>query len=141
MRIVEDGSGRSYVVVKTADEASLVRDIASGEEEYLPNTEITEVDGVAPLESAALQVPEAVRRVVGAVHADWNLGLLLELYREEFLTVGAMASQYTVCESDLHGALAEFEAAGLIEEGEVGGERGYGLTKSGLEGVEALIRE
>jgi DNA-binding PadR family transcriptional regulator len=38
---------------------------------------------------------------------------------------------YDFCESDLHGLLAELQAAGLITESQVAGERGYEVTEKG----------
>lgn len=45
---------------------------------------------------------------------------------------------YDLCESDLHGLLTEFRAAGLVVETTVYGERGYEATDAAKEGVELL---
>ncbi|MEM4781554.1 MAG: hypothetical protein QXG03_08355, partial [Halalkalicoccus sp.] len=44
----------------------------------------------------------------------------------------------TLCESDFHGTVTELRAAGLIEEREVAGERGYGTTALASEALSSL---
>jgi hypothetical protein len=46
--------------------------------------------------------------------------------------------KYGLCESDLHGMLSEFQAAGLITEATIAGERGYELTSTAREGLATL---
>jgi len=43
-----------------------------------------------------------------------------------------------MCESDLHGTITEFRAAGLIDEAEVAGQRGYEATPVAVEAIELL---
>jgi len=64
VRTVEDGDGTRYLLVKRSGDASLVRDPATGEERYVPNDELSAVEGESPLETAARAVPEPARRVV-----------------------------------------------------------------------------
>ena len=52
--------------------------------------------------------------------------------------VRVLLDRYELCESDLHGLLAEFRAAGLIAEERVAGERGYEATETTREAVRAL---
>ncbi|MDY6817658.1 MAG: hypothetical protein SVG88_03270 [Halobacteriales archaeon] len=139
MRTVEDESGRRYLLLKQSQAASRVRDPTTGEERHLPNDQLTVVEGESPLETAAGGVPAAVRRVLTASHDDRSLGLLVELVDRGPMAVRTLLSAYDLCESDLHGLLAEFRAAGLVAETRVGGERGYVATELAVEGIETLL--
>jgi len=138
MRTVEDESGARYVLVKRSGDSSLVRDPTTGEERYVPNGELSAVEGASPLETAARAVPEPARRVVRTVHSDRALGLLVELEERGPVPVRDLMGAYDLCESDLHGLLAEFTAAGLVTETRIVGERGYELTDVAREGLAAL---
>ncbi|WP_135819768.1 DUF7346 family protein [Halostella litorea] len=138
MRTVRDESGDRYLLVKQSAESSLVRDPATGEERYVDNDAIAPLDDVSPLETAAAGVPPAVRRVVAAAHDDRSLGLLAELADRGPVAIRDLLGAYDLCESDLHGLLAEFRAAGLVEEARVGGERGYAATETAAEALDAL---
>lgn len=140
MRTVEDGDGTRYLLVKRSGDASLVRNPATGEERYVPNDELSAVEGESPLETAARAVPGAARRVLRAAHSDRALGLLLELDARGPVPVRDLMGAYDLCESDLHGLLAEFTAAGLVTEARVVGQRGYELTDVAREGLEHLRR-
>lgn len=137
MRTVEDEAGRRYLLLKRSGEASLVRDVENGEERYVPNDELTALDGVDPLEAAAAAVPGPVRRLLSAVHDDRGLGLVVELVREP-RSARALLSATDLCESDLVGVLSELRAAGLVEEADVGGERGYAATEEARRAIEAV---
>ncbi|MFB6192399.1 MAG: hypothetical protein ABEI11_03665 [Haloarculaceae archaeon] len=141
MRTVRDGDGDRYLLVKRSGESSLVRDPETGEERYLPNAALEPVDESA-LAAAAAAVPAPARRACSAVRDDESLGLLVEIDRRGPIGVRALLSEYDRCESDLHGLLGEFRAAGLIEEadvaGELGPERGYATTGTGAEAVRLL---
>lgn len=136
MRTVEHGDDR-YLLVKSSGDSSLVRDPATGAERYLPNEELTPV-GESPLVATAAAVPEAQRRLILGVHSESDLGLLVELDARGPLPVRELLGAYDLCESDLHGRLAELRAGGLVKETEVGGERGYGATELTSEALEAL---
>ncbi|WP_136588532.1 DUF7346 family protein [Salinigranum halophilum] len=138
MRTVRDTDGARYLLVKRSSDATLVRDPETGAEQYLPNDELTEAEGVSALTVAASGVPESVRRVVTAAHTEDALGLLVELVDRGPLPVRDLLSAYDLCESDLHGLLAEFRAAGLIRERDAAGERGYEATETTREAVAAL---
>lgn len=138
MRTVEDEAGRRYLLVTAASDASRVRDPATGEERYLENDRLRVVGGASPLETAAAGVAPSVRAVLGAVHDDRALGLLIELVRTGPVGVRTLLERYDLCESDLHGLLGEFAAAGLLEETSIGGERGYAPTPAAREAVDAL---
>jgi len=138
MRTVRDTDGARYLLVKRSSDATLVRDPETGAEQYLPNDELTEAEGVSALTVAASGVPESVRRVVTAAHTEDALGLLVELVDRGPLPVRDLLSAYDLCESDLHGLLAEFRAAGLIRERDAAGERGYDATETTREAVAVL---
>ena len=136
MRTV-DHDGDRYLLVKQSGESSLVRDPETGEERYLPNDELV-ATGDSPLAVAARAVPEAARTVLTAVHSERALGALLELDERGPLSVREILGSYDLCESDVHGTFAELRAAGLVEEVDVAGERGYAATELAREGLEAL---
>ena len=138
MRTVRDSEGNEYLLVKQSSESSLVRDPATGTERYRSNDELTTVEGESALELAASGVPEPVRRVLRAVHSDESLGLLVELVDGGPVAVRELLDTVDLCESDLFGLVSEFRAAGLVEECEVGGERGYDATATAHEAVTTL---
>jgi hypothetical protein len=138
MRTVRDRSGKRYLLVKQSSDASRVRDPATGEERHLANDDIEVVEGESPLTTAARGVPAPVRRILSAVPDDRALGLLMELAERGPLPAVTLLDAYDICESDLHGLLGEFRAAGLIEEATVHGERGYDATDLAREGVSRL---
>jgi hypothetical protein len=140
MRTVRDDEGRTFLLVKQSAESSLVRDPETGSERYLPNDELTVDAEASPLVTAAGAVPASVRRVLTAVPDEQALGLLIELADRGPLAVRTLLGAYDLCESDLHGLLAECRAAGLIDEARVAGERGYDATETTREAV-ALLRE
>jgi hypothetical protein len=136
MRTAEHDGDR-YLLVKSSAESSLVRDPETGEERYVPNDELT-VTGESPLAVAASAVSEPQRRLITAVHSEAVLGLLVELEAGGPLSVRSLLDRYDLCESDLHGRTAELRAAGLVEEADVGGERGYAATDLASEALAAL---
>lgn len=140
MRTVRDEQGKEYLLVKASGESSLVRDPTTGDEQYLSNEGLEPAEGVEPLTAAAGGVPKPVRRVLTAVHDERALGLLIELVDRGPLPVVELLSAYELCESDLHGLLGEFRAAGLLAETTVAGERGYEATDVARTAV-ATLRE
>jgi len=138
VRTVVDDSGRRYVLLKRSEGSSLVRDPTTGEERYVGNESLSAVEGESALETAALAVSEPTRRVLRAVHSDRALGLLVELDERGAVPVRDLMGSYDLCESDLHGLLAEFAAAELVTETRVVGERGYELTEVAREGLSDL---
>ena len=138
MRTVRDESGSHYILLKQSTEASLVRDPESGVERHIPNEDLEAVDGESPLVTAAGAVSEAVLRVVTATHGEQSLGLLIELDRRGPLSVQGLLDSYDLCESDFHGLLTEFRAAGLVEEADVAGHRGYDTTPTASAAIETL---
>jgi len=141
MRTVRDAEGTRYLLLKESDEASRVRDPRTGEELYRPTDELEPVDGTDPLAAAAAGVPEATRVALSAVRDDRSLGLLVEFVDRGPLSVLALLDAYELCESDLHGLLAEFRAAGLVSETEVAGRRGYAPTDAAERAVDHLREE
>jgi hypothetical protein len=141
MRTVRDAEGTHYLLLKESGESSLVRDPTTGEETHLPNADIEPVDGESPLETAASAVPSSVRRVLTAAHDERALGLLLEIDNQGPVGVRTLLSAYDLCESDLHGLLAEFRAADLLEETKTNGQRGYVTTDEASQGLALLESE
>ena len=138
MRTVRDESGKRYLLLKESADASRVHDPETGEERYLDNADLEPVEGESPLSAAAAGVPESVRRLVLAVRDERSLDLLIALVDRGPVSVLELLDASEFCESDLHGLLAEFRAAGLIEETEVGGRRGYVATRTAETAVERL---
>lgn len=128
MRIVEDDAGRRHLLLKRSGESSLVRDVGTGQERYVPNDELTVRDGIDPLSAAAAGVPPKTRHRLPAVHDDRALGLLVLLAYEP-RPVRTLLTATDLCESDLLGMASELRAAGLLEETMVDGERGYDATE------------
>ncbi|WP_335999562.1 DUF7346 family protein [Halorientalis halophila] len=137
MRSVRDDSGTRLLLVKQSGESSRVRDPTTGEERYVPNEALEPLDE-SPLATTARAVPESARTILTAVRDDRTLGLLLELDARGPLAVRDVLAAYDLCESDLHGALAEFRAAGLVAETTVAGERGYRITENASDGLAHL---
>ncbi|MFB6234102.1 MAG: hypothetical protein ABEH81_10135 [Halopenitus sp.] len=141
MRTVRDEDGTRLLLVKQSDESSRVRDPETGAERYVENERLTDLQEESPLSTAALGVPKSVRDVVSAAHDEQSLGLLVELVDDGPLPVVELLDAYELCESDLHGLLAEFRAAGLIDEADVAGRRGYEATETTKQAVEILRTE
>ncbi|WP_435094720.1 DUF7346 family protein [Halorubrum sp. N11] len=141
MQTVRDAAGETYLLVKRSAESSRVRDPATGEERYVDNDELSVVDGESPLATAASGVPASVRRTVGAVRDDRSLGLLAVVVDEGPIAAIDLLDAADMCESDLHGTLTEFRAAGLIDEAEVAGQRGYEATPVAVEAMGLLRGE
>ena len=141
MRTVRDDTGRRYLLVKQSGESSLVRDPETGAEQYVSNDRLSAVEGTSPLATAATAVPGSVRRLLTAVPNDRALGLVVELVDGGPTPVVDLLGAYDLCESDLHGLLSEFRAAGLVEEVEIHGLRGYDATDLAREAVGHLRPE
>lgn len=138
METVVDAEGNHYLLVKRSSDASLVRDPETGSEQYLDTDQLSVVDGESPLVTAAAAVNPAVRRLLTATHDDRSLGLLIELVDRGPCSTIALLEGYGLCESDLHGLLGEFRAAGLIEEATTQGRRGYDATDLARRAVDHL---
>ena len=136
MRTAEHDGDR-YLLVKSSTDSSLIRDPETGEERYVSNDELS-VIGDSPLVVAASGIPKARRLLLTAVHTEDILGLLIELDTAGPLSAREILDRYDLCESDLHGRITELRAADLVEETEIGGERGYGTTELASEAIEAL---
>ena len=140
MQTVRDGDGETYLLVKRSGESSRVRDPATGAERYVDNDDLRVVDGESPLVTAASGVPEPVRRTLGAVRDERSLGLLAVVVDEGPIAAIDLLDAADMCESDLHGTVSEFRAAGLVAEAEVAGRRGYEATPVAVEAL-GLLRD
>ena len=128
MQTVEDTNERRYLLLKQSGKSSLVRDPETGEERYVENESLSPVEGASALETAANGIDGPIRALFRAVHDDRTLGLLLVLDSRGPLPVRELLAFDSLCESDFHGTMTELHAAGLVEEREIAGERGYGVT-------------
>jgi len=138
MRTVQDDDGDHYLVVKQSGDSSLVRDPETGAEHYVANSDLTVVDDESPLSTAAGGIDPAIRRLVTATYDDQSLGLVIELVDRESISTVELLESYDLCESDLHGLLAEFRAAGLVKEADSNGRRGYAATELATQAVNKL---
>jgi hypothetical protein len=138
MRTVRDENGRRYLLEKRSGSEWLVRDPETGQETYRPKSTLEPVEE-SPLEAVATAVSDPVRTVLTAVRTEQALGLLVEIDRNGPVSVTALLDRYEYCESDLHGQLAEFRAAGLIEEQSVAGQRGYETTDVATDGLATIL--
>jgi len=138
MQTVRDADGDTYLLVKRSAESSRVRDPATGAERYVDNDELSVVEGEPPLATAASGIPSSVRKTIRAVHDDRSLGLLAVAVDEGPLPVIELLDATELCESDLHGTVTELRAAGLIDEVDVDGRRGYAATDDAREAIEFL---
>ena len=86
------------------------------------------MDDVSTVESILTPFPEPVQTVITAVHDRQAFALLQELDVDGPTAVTTLLSEYEYCERELHGLLAEFQAAGLVTEVTVTGTRGYRTT-------------
>jgi hypothetical protein len=127
VQTVTDEDGNSLIRLKRSDDASLVRDPETGAERYVPNDSLTD-ESDAPLATVASGVDPATRRAILACRDERSLGLLVELVDRGPTAVETILSATDLCESDLHGVLAEFRAGGLVAETTVAGRPGYEPT-------------
>lgn len=135
MQTVRDESGNRYLLLKQSTDSSIVCDPETGERSQLPNDRLEVVDGQAPLETVATVLPAPLRTLLTAVHDEQSLGLVVELVDREGMAVRDLLGETTLCESDLHGLVAELVAAGLLTETTVAGERGYKATDTAHEAI------
>jgi hypothetical protein len=138
MQTVRDPTGRTYLLVKRSSGSSRVRDPVTGEERYVDNEDLRVVDGESPLTTAASGVPAPVRQLMRAVRDDRSLGLLAVVVDEGPIAAVDLLDATDMCESDLHGTLTEFRAAGLIDQAAVAGQRGYEATPVATEALGLL---
>jgi hypothetical protein len=127
---VRDGDGNRLLLRKESGDSALVYDPESGEEYHVERSTISPIES-PPLEATAeAAIRNDVRRLVLAIPNQRALGLLVTLADRGPLTVRTLLAETTVCESDISGLLASLTAAGVVEESDVAGERGYAITDS-----------
>ncbi|UPV99399.1 hypothetical protein M0R88_12800 [Halorussus gelatinilyticus] len=141
MRTVRDESGERFLLLAESSDACKVRNPETGEEGYRERDELEAVSGESPLATAARAVPEPARAVLTATHDERALGLLVDLRERGPHSVRHLLDATDLCESDLLGILTEFRAAGLVEETDVMGERGYATTETADEGLALMTGE
>ncbi|QLK25603.1 hypothetical protein HYG81_16195 [Natrinema zhouii] len=138
MKTVEDDTGKRYLLRKRSDTASLVRDPETGNECYIQNDRLKDVDEASALETAARSVSDPVLTLLTNVHDEETVGLLIELSERGPLAARTLLDTYDFCESNLHGRLTILSAAGLLEEADVAGERGYRITEDCKTALETI---
>ncbi|MFC7214119.1 hypothetical protein ACFQO4_08505 [Saliphagus sp. GCM10025334] len=138
MKPVRGDDGTRYLLVKRSSDSSLVRDPTTGEERYVDNARLEPLPELSALELATQAVDDDVRPLLLSIHDERTLGLVLELAERGPLGVREILGYSDFCESDLHGRLTVLTAGGVLEETEVGGERGYAISDSARRGLEVL---
>ena len=138
MKTVQDDTGKRYLLLKRSDHASLVRDPQNGNECYVQNDRLEDLESESALETATGCVSDPVKTLLTNVHDEATLGLLVELEERGPLGVRTLLDAYDFCESDLHGRLTVLTAAGLLEETKVADERGYQVTKTCVRALETV---
>jgi hypothetical protein len=135
---VRDDEGNRLVLRKESGDTALVYDPESGEERHVERSTLTPIEA-PPLEATAeAAIGDDVRQLLLAIPNERALGLLVTLADRGPVSVRTMMTETTFCESDLSGLLASLTAAGLIEESDVAGERGYAITPPARRALETL---
>jgi hypothetical protein len=137
-RVVRDGEANRYILEKKSGDSSRVRDPETGERLHLPNDQLEPVAGASPLAVAAETLSAEAVALVTTVPDERALGLLVELDRRGPTGVRTLLDVADLCESDLHGLLAVLQAAGLLDEVTVAGERGYETTDTASAALDRL---
>jgi hypothetical protein len=135
---VRDADGNRLLLRKESGDSALVYDPESGEERHVERSTLTPLEE-PPLEATArAAIGDEVRQLLLAIPNERALGLLVTLADRGPQSVRTMMTETTFCESDLSGLLASLAAAGVIEESDVAGERGYAITPTARRSLEAL---
>lgn len=137
-RPVRDGDGNRYLLLKQSNESSLVRDAETGERKHLPTDDLEPVEDGSTVATVLESIPDEVVTLITAAHEERALALLVELDAEGPMAVRTLMAEYDFCESDLHGLLGELQAAELIAEVTVVGERGYETTSTATQALDHL---
>jgi len=135
--IVADRDGMRYVLEGATGDSWLIWNPRTGERCHLPAETLERVADVAPLDAIADAFPVGANDLDG-VPDRRALGLLLDIDASGPTGVRALLDGTALCESDLHGRLGEMQAAGLLREVRVAGERGYKTTESAAAAIEEL---
>ena len=138
MRTVRDSEGTTYLLLKESADSALVRDPATGDERYVPTTELEFVDGESPLQAAAAAISNPQEPPLSTIADDRALGLVVYLDAHGPQPARALLEIDTLCESDLHGVATELRAAGLLEETRIDGLRGYRTTENATNAMDSL---
>jgi len=139
MRTVRDETDDTFVLLQESSDSCKLRDPETGEETYRDAADLEPVAGESPLTTTAQAVPEPVRRVLTATPNERALGLLVDLRERGPHSVRYLLDATDLCESDLLGILTEFRAAGLVEEADVFGQRGYDTTETAADALDRLV--
>ena len=138
MGLVRDEAGTTLLLVKQSAESALVRDPETGESSYRPLSTLEWVSDESPLIAAARALPEPSEPPLSRIADPRALGLVVYLDSKGPQPVTTLLEIDTLCESDLHGATGELRAAGLVEETEVDGWRGYRTTELATDALDRL---
>jgi hypothetical protein len=127
---VRDDDGNRLLLRKESGDTALVYDPESGDERHVERSTLTAIEA-SPLEATAqAAIDDDLRQLLLAIPNERALGLVVTLADRGPLSVRSLLAETTFCESDLSGLLASLAAAGVIEDTDVTGERGYAVTES-----------
>jgi hypothetical protein len=129
MRVVTDGD-RYYILQRVFGDDCHVRTLPSGETTTMLAASLSPADIEAALETVDDGLADE------RVGSNAAAGLLLELVVDGPASARGLLDRFDVCESDLHGTVAELRAAGLLEPTTVHGQRGYRAIIDGSQRVE-----
>lgn len=138
MRTVRTDDGERYLLLDESADSALVVDPEDGETRRIPTETLTACDDASTPSTIAESVPDPVRTALTAVHDERSFGLLCDLVDRGPTPVRTLLDDTDCCESDLHGILTEFRAAGLVATTTVAGERGYEPTDDAVAAVAHL---
>jgi hypothetical protein len=135
MRPVADEDGRPCLLLLTTDDGSDVRDLETGQRRAVPTDSLSVLEADPLVAVAAGDDDDPVPEPLASAPPGLARGILLELYLGGPRPVRTLLGETSLCESDLHGVVADLRAAGLVREFRVDGERGYGLTEAADEAL------
>jgi hypothetical protein len=134
VHVVAGAGGHLHLVIERADDRVRVRSVSSGEERWVHRETLKRPDG-SVLELAGRQTPFTSADLPG-VHTEAGVGMVVLLARNGPTAVPALLGALELCESDLHGLLAELEAGGALSRTETAGRGAYRLTDAAAKTVD-----
>lgn len=138
MELVRDDAGRPLVPVERDGETWEAFDVATGRRRTLAAIALEPVTDEPPLRVAARALPPAASPPLDSIHDELAMGVLVFLDASGPHAVETLLGIDGLCESDLHGAVGELTAAGLVEETGVDGHRGYRTTERARDALRTL---
>lgn len=137
MRLATGPNGRWVVVLQVDSGHCHVREVLSGETRWVRRGDLSIVEE-ASLRAIGERLPDASRPSIDAIRTDRAWGLVVLGATASPVSVRAILSATSECESELNGLLAELEAGDVLTRTEVDTGRAYELGETGTVAVEGL---